>query len=155
MIKLPKMVTRDLFSEFGNPADSGFKEKIAKQMIETNLPVGLNKGETTKINCHRVIEPALIDALKEIAYIFGADNMRTMDIDRYHGCHNIRPVSGYPGHWSIHSWACAIDLNAHLGAMGAPSVMPYQFVKAFKDRGFYWGGEWNRQDGMHFSLVNG
>lgn len=151
--KNTKNVSTDLFSEFGDPADSDFENKIKSQLIEINLPFPLNKGKTHVILCHAVIADSLLDAFENLGHIYGEKNMSEMNIDNYHGCFNIRPVVGWPGYWSTHSWACAIDLNAHLGQMGKPSTMPYHFVKVFEDRGFYWGGHWSRPDGMHFSLV--
>lgn len=155
MIKVQKFSERDLYSIIGNPADPEFEEKIKSELIrfKTPFPLNCNDKEINHITCHPLIAPALEDALLEILKYYSYEKIKEFGLDLYHGCFNIRPVSGYPGYWSIHSFACAVDFNAHIGKMTIPSVMPYPFVDAFKKRGFYWGGEWRRPDGMHFSLV--
>jgi hypothetical protein len=53
---------------------------------------------------------------------------------------------------SVHSWACAIDVNASENGLNRPPKLSKKFVKCFKDAGFIWGGDFKRPDGMHFEL---
>ena len=66
---------------------------------------------------------------------------------------------------SMHSYGCAIDLDAGNNMLGNPKPRFARFpkvLKAFKDAGFVWGGDWNsngasadqkRHDGMHWQLT--
>jgi hypothetical protein len=85
---------------------------------------------------------------------------------------NCRPITGSPGRFSIHSYGKAIDINTVenpyvkgdtvLPAAGAEyldreDVRPGMIVKndavvkAFKKRGFEWGGDWHSlKDYQHF-----
>jgi hypothetical protein len=70
-----------------------------------------------------------------------------------------RYVRRAPGVLSSHAWGTAFDINAECNGLGrhpAPSddhgtVIP--LVQSANDFGFWWGGHWNRPDGMHFELV--
>lgn len=159
MIKIPKMSRRDLVLKFGIPEkgrEKEFSEHMRSHLVEIDLPYSMNGGKVKRIICNKLIAEPLIGALKEINSIFcGEDKISGFGIDQYHGCGNVREVSGWPGWWSIHSYWCAIDLNKHIGRMGHPSLMPAQFVEAFEKRGFHWGGRFDRPDGMHFSCIFG
>lgn len=98
------------------------------------------------------IYPATYDAFSEILAIFGIDFIRKNGLDEYGGCYMHRPVRGGRDE-SEHSWAMALDYLPSLGKLGEPSRIPYHIVAAFKNRGFVWGGDYNRTDGMHFSGV--
>jgi hypothetical protein len=85
---------------------------------------------------------------------------------------NCRPITGSPGRYSIHSYGKAIDINtvenpyvngdtvlppAGAGYLDRTDVRPGMIVKndavvkAFKKRGFKWGGNWHSlKDYQHF-----
>jgi RHS repeat-associated protein len=95
---------------------------------------------------NRDLVPMLDDAFHNLQRAGGLG-----DLDTYNGSFNIRPVRGGQGH-SAHSWGIAIDFNAADNPLGARPTMPQRVVNAFTDAGFTWGGNWQRPDGMHFSL---
>jgi hypothetical protein len=56
---------------------------------------------------------------------------------------------------STHSWGIAIDLNAASNRLGSSGDMPKDVVKAFRDEGWEWGGDWAFPDPMHFQAAYG
>jgi len=58
---------------------------------------------------------------------------------------------------SIHSWGAAFDVNWDANGVGqsAPTDLPAEFVAAFTDRGWDWGGNWRMKDWMHFQYATG
>lgn len=57
---------------------------------------------------------------------------------------------------SMHSWGCAIDLDPINNGLGdvTPKFANYpKIIKAFKDEGWVWGGDWSNHDGMHFQMA--
>ncbi len=62
---------------------------------------------------------------------------------------------------SLHSWAVAVDFNAKDNVYGlnveqlkAKQLTPFsdEFLQCFRDAGFDAGGDWKKQDRMHFQL---
>jgi hypothetical protein len=43
-------------------------------------------------------------------------------------------------------------VNVATNALGAVPQLDPRVVEAFTSRGFAWGGDWRRPDGMHFEL---
>ena len=74
------------------------------------------------------------------------------ELKTWDGCFNIRKQRGSLLSMSLHSWGVAIDVNAAWNGLGKVPQLTPAFVKACKDAGFDWGGEWKRKDGMHFQL---
>lgn len=88
------------------------------------------------------------------------------EIKTYDGCYNDRPVRGTNTEASLHSWACAIDLNAKENPMipNAQNLTPQQrlgawsavFVQIMKSSGVFFGGDFHsRADSMHWALLDG
>lgn len=101
---------------------------------------------------HRLVGPAMADALAEMMVSFGLENLRDNDLDLYGGVFNPRGKRGGAG-TSTHAWGIAIDWCPALGPMGQEPNMPAFIVDAFESRGFIWGGRWSRPDGMHFQAA--
>ncbi|WP_235009773.1 M15 family metallopeptidase [Mycobacterium sp. 3519A] len=101
----------------------------------------------------------------------GADDELSME-DNNTSAFNCRDIPG-TGHWSLHAFGRAIDLNPLLnpevdraGAIQPKTAAPYTdrnrtdpgilhggdaVVRAFTDRGWQWGGYWrNPKDYQHF-----
>ena len=71
--------------------------------------------------------------------------------------YNCRLVTGGSS-WSVHAWAAAVDINPERNPNSTKAHlitnMPTAFVRAFKDHGFGWGGDWHSiKDPMHMSLA--
>lgn len=89
-------------------------------------------------------------------------NLHT-EIKTYDGCYNDRPVRGSKNVASLHSWACAIDINAKTnGMVVAPTPEQRkgswsdEFIVTMKAAGVFFGGDFkHRADPMHFSLLDG
>ena len=59
---------------------------------------------------------------------------------------------------SIHSWGAAFDVNWDTNGVGAraTSDLPKDFVAAFTEQGWNWGGNWKSpKDFMHFQYATG
>jgi len=59
---------------------------------------------------------------------------------------------------SVHSWGAAFDVNWDTNPMSKVLVtdLPPEFVKAFSERGWQWGGGWaGSKDAMHFQFATG
>ena len=81
------------------------------------------------------------------------------------GCFNPRPkrtmgkpagVVGWP-RLSMHAVAAAVDINAASNPMQDPlcTDMPDEWVKAWMDVGWTWGGGFSNPDPMHFQFGSG
>ncbi len=110
-------------------------------------------GTGLAVQVHRLVAPLLEACL--------ADAMRRCPAYR------VRQLGGYaPRHkmndpsrgLSIHAWGAAIDVNWDRNGVGAnaPHDLPPDFVQAFTERGWDWGGGWrSSKDWMHFQYATG
>lgn len=87
------------------------------------------------------------------------DKIKAQQLHVFSGCWNIRAKRG-GSTASVHSWALAVDIAAPYNGLGKkPGYNKYSFtnesliVKAFKEEGWIWGGDWSRPDGMHFQAA--
>ncbi|MEW6708114.1 MAG: M15 family metallopeptidase [Pseudomonadota bacterium] len=79
----------------------------------------------------------------------------------WEGAYNPRFVRGGAdsGTLSNHAFATAFDINAQWNRLGAEPATAgskgclYELVPVAHEFGFYWGGHFNRRDGMHFELA--
>lgn len=58
---------------------------------------------------------------------------------------------------SIHSYGAAIDLDPANNSLGDSTGRFLQFpevMKAFRDEGWMWGGDWSRPDPMHWQATS-
>jgi hypothetical protein len=152
MHKVQPVKYSDLIQQFGEPGDESL---MIKKRFPFSLKLNGNPAEYAKcINFYgnRYIASAVIDAFEEILDIYGLDFIREHQLDWYGGCYENRPSRGSTRH-SVHAWGLAVDILPQLGPYKKPSLIPYHYVQAFKNRGFIWGGDWDLWDGMHFSAV--
>ena len=134
----------------------GTPEALAHLMM-WDVPFELEIGVIPKrIFCNKVMVAPLSEAFGNLIARGCVDELKTWD-----GCYNFRPIRGYEHRWkatknvkylSVHSWACAVDMNAAWNGLGKEPTLSPQFVKCFTDAGFDWGGFFRRKDGMHFQL---
>lgn len=107
----------------------------------------------------------------ELIEEYGGSDDASMEADNT-SAFNCRPITGSPGRFSIHSYGKAIDINpvenpyvrgttvlppAGAAYLDRDDVRPGMIVKndavvkAFKNRGFDWGGSWHSlKDYQHF-----
>ena len=102
-----------------------------------------------RIFCNKDIHKPLAKVFSELIWTGCHTEIQTFD-----GCFNVRWVRGKPGIESFHSWAIAIDLNAHLMPLNQPSKWTKQFVQIWKDAGWTWGGDFTRLDCQHFQFCD-
>jgi hypothetical protein len=126
---------------------------IVSAMLPFAIPLGWGDPpqRATRIRCHKLLAPILVDALNAIdgAGLRGA-------VKTYGGCYNFR--SKRTGtRLSTHSWGIAVDLNPNTNAMGTRGDMDARIVAIFRARGFKWGGDWTgrSRDPMHFQFCTG
>jgi hypothetical protein len=147
----------DFLKRYGHPSQ---QKNIAIWDVPAELEIGVIPK---RIYCNRDIVPALTAAFKNLIDRGYVHELKTWD-----GCYNFRPMRGYEslyqmamnkndvtkaiGYLSIHSWGCAVDVNAFENQLNQDPKLSPGFVKCFTDAGFDWGGTWKRKDGMHFQL---
>lgn len=147
------MVTNEQFlNKFGMPG-----KQLEDDLVMWDVPTELEIGVIPKrIFCNKVMIQPLTIAFKNLIDRGKVDELKTWD-----GCYNFRPIRGYEKQWaatgnvkylSVHSWGCAIDVNAAWNRLRKKPTLSPEFVKCFTDAGFDWGGYWKRLDGMHFQL---
>jgi hypothetical protein len=117
-------------------------------MVLFKLPAGLAPATVPRaIYCNR----DLVGPLRK-AFSLIQDRGLGQFIKTWDGCFNIRNKRGGSS-LSLHAWGLAIDTNATGNRQGQTPTMSPALVRAFKDAGFEWGGDWNKPDGMHFQLA--
>jgi hypothetical protein len=106
---------------------------------------------------HKKCAPALTAALNDIweACEHDQSTIKKNGLDEYGGSFNYRLIRGR-SELSNHSFAIAIDIAPTGNELGKKvGKMPAFAVKAFKDQGFRWGGDYKgRKDWMHFEAVS-
>jgi hypothetical protein len=75
----------------------------------------------------------------------------------YSGAFNYRLMRG-GSRLSMHSYGCAIDLDAEHNGFGQQPKPPgftriHPVVRAFEQAGWVWGGHWSKPDPMHFQAA--
>ena len=143
------------FELIGYCGQPGTKSNMIKKKFPFSLK--LNGSSSPNAECinifgHPIIVDPALEAFQEILDIYGLDFIRKNNLDWYGGCYESRKSRG-SDRISVHAWGMAVDYLPQLGKFNSPSLIPYHIVRAFKNRGFEWGGDWESQDGMHFSSV--
>lgn len=127
----------------GNAAVKSLYQPVALTEIEVPISTG-----PIKFSCHVKAAPN-IKAFFDIAHARGLSHL----IKTFDGCYNPRPkrLSNQP---SMHSYACAFDINAATNEQGSHGDMPQVLVDILKSLGFFWGGDFRGQyrDAMHAQL---
>jgi hypothetical protein len=140
------MVTsKQCFNKWGDPLTT---HDEGTYMIVWDVPRHLEIGIIPKkIYCNKAMVGPLTIAFKNLIDRKFVGELKTWD-----GCFNIRKKRGLSSQ-SLHSWGIAIDVNAFENQLNMNPKLSKGFVKCFTDAGFEWGGNWKRQDGMHFQLA--
>ena len=112
-----------------------------------DVPKELEIGVLPKrLYCNKDMILPLTKAFKNLISTGCVRELKTWD-----GCFNIRKKRGLAS-MSLHSWGCAVDLNAAWNGLNKEPQLSKEFVNCFTLAGFDWGGTWTRKDGMHFQL---
>lgn len=118
------------------------------------------------IRVNKACAPSLERVLKAIDRAAGSNPKVLADwgASIFGGAYNYRLMRGL-NTLSMHAYGCAIDLDPQRNYLGdrTPHFTPdHPVVKAFRDEGWIWGGDWNgngssaderRCDGMHFQAA--
>lgn len=153
---------KDFYKAFGDPTKKKFQNTLVIWDVPTEIEIGVIPK---RIYCHPLLIAPLERAFRNLIVRGYVNELKTWD-----GCWNCRPIRGEEQRYnalmvagrieeainllSIHSWANAIDVNASENGLGKKPKLSKGFVKCFTDAGFEWGGNWPRQDGMHFQLAS-
>lgn len=105
-------------------------------------------GFPKKIFINKDFQPKLKLALQNVISRGLAKELKTWD-----GVFMIRKKVSNSS-MSLHSWAIAVDVNAYENGYNVKPKLTKAFVKCFTDIGLTWGGNWAKQDGMHFELTS-
>lgn len=150
-----------LRAKFGVPDYGG---KFKQHMTQVSLPytMWMDDLKITKCWMNKSCSDSLVRVLTYVWDENGRDydKIKAQQLHIFSGSWNIRNMRG--GHsLSTHAFGLAIDIAAPYNALGKkPGYNKHSFtkdsliVKAFKEEGWVWGGDWERRpDGMHFQAA--
>ena len=161
MPKFPKDTMDAKVAFYGDPRgphgvnDSWFSKNVVRVVPPWKMSYA---GKPIKsIAFHKKCADALSAALDEIWEVCGK-NQKTIEqhgLQEYGGSFNYRLIRGSNA-ISNHSFAIAIDIAPTGNELGVKrGKLPAFAVKAFKNQGFRWGGDYKgRKDWMHFEAVS-
>ena len=66
--------------------------------------------EVTRFSCNAKVHDAFLAVFSEILAHYGEARLRTLRLDLFGGCLNVRLMRGGT-QWSMHSWGIAVDLD--------------------------------------------
>jgi hypothetical protein len=137
-----------LVLKYGNPSDPLFEQKW---MTAWNIKADFKWFPKKTIYIHKDFKDLLLPAFQKLEQL----NLHT-EIKSFDGCFNIRLVRGSKRVYSIHSWGCAIDLNALDNPLASEGKWSKAFIEVMVNATIYCGQNWiGRKDPMHFAIVNG
>lgn len=119
---------------------------------QLNNVLGVPKG------CRVQVNVAASEPIQQLFSVWEQEGLLPLVL-RWGGCWAPRYVRRSIGTLSSHAWGTAFDINAPWNGLGRVpaaigskgSVLP--LVKVANQLGFWWGGHWDRPDGMHFEYV--
>lgn len=119
-----------------------------------NLVTLRNVGGTgLNIRLHRLVTPVFEQGL--VSALKACPNYKVRLLGGFAARHKMNDPTRI---LSIHSWGAAFDVNWDTNGVGknASSDLPPEFIKAFTDLGWVWGGTWKSPpDPMHFQFATG
>jgi D-alanyl-D-alanine carboxypeptidase len=145
----------EIVALYGDPLEAGFiQTKLKLFHLPFPMKVSWQPGQIIQdILIHRLVGPALVDALAEYLEKLGYEWIREMGWDEYGGCYNLRYNVNSPEKLSTHAWGIAIDLNPTANPNGQKECkQPAALLEAFQSRGFVFvnGADW-----MHIQAATG
>ena len=157
------METKVVFGEFAYLDTGGEYLTIEESWKVANVPCGPVKGCRDVISpslgitarCHVEAREALSSALEEVYTLGLATAVDVVDTNKWGGCFVPRFIrgAGALGSLSRHTWGQAFDINPSTNCVGCLPVLNCDIVRVFRKWGFAWGGNFRRNDGMHFEYM--
>lgn len=137
-----------LYTRYGDPRDTGFESRwITEWFVQELFPWFPERD----ICVHKHFRPLLENAFRALVARGLHDDIKTCD-----KVFDIRPVRGSTEVLSVHSWGCAIDLNARDNPLGSTGRWSREFIEVMVNNSIFCGQNWiGRKDPMHFAMVNG
>lgn len=140
----------EIYTTFGDPFARGFEQA---NIVMFDLPYPL-------LYAGRMVMRSRAHRLAVENFIFAFERIRAAglesEVQNYSGIYAPRPIRGRTNHPSTHSWGIAVDIEAEKYPLGSNSRPHEGVLKAFKQAGFFWGGDFkSRKDPMHFQLCTG
>lgn len=157
----PKDTMEAKLKFYGDPRGSHGVSLVwyAKNIVRVTPPYKMFYAgkPISSIAIHKKVGPALEAALETIWNNCKKDQ-KVIDhhgMSEFGGSFNYRLIRG-SNSLSNHAFGIAIDLNVTGNELGkTKGDMPAFAIKAFKDQGFKWGGDYKgRKDWMHFEAVS-
>lgn len=120
-------------------------------IVTIQIPQLLGVKGSTNVRCHKLVATQMIALFAEwereglLKYVL-----------TWEGCYYPRFIRGRYGVLSNHSWGSAFDINYEWNKLGVTPAYVGQYgsvrllVEIANKHGFYWGGHFDRRDGMHF-----
>ena len=151
-----------VLSYYGDPGFDG--NTVSPKWEERNMVMARDLPLLThSIYCHKYAEGPLRAALTACAALNDGYQIRKI------GCFAPRFVRGSTTSVSMHTFGCAIDINADTNPLitncppGDPrrlapgaSDLPLAWIALFEQCGWFWGGRFSsRWDPMHLQLATG
>lgn len=148
------MKTIDIIKIYGEPGDN---LNFATIFLPYPMRIAWDtKMTVSKMTVHK-LEAEKVEAIfTDILAHYGYAEIKRLGIDLFGGCYNFRKMRGGKD-WSVHSWACAIDLDPARNSLKA-TAKTAQFAKPeykpmidiFYKHGWYSLGREKNYDWMHY-----
>ena len=151
------MKTSEIIAKYGQPGDN---DNFVKLILPYPMRIAWDTNTIVNtITCHKLVKDQLQAIFSEILSVYGLPKIQSLGIDLFGGCLNFRKMRG-GSEWSVHSWACAIDLDPARNGLKATSKTA-QFAKPeykplidiFYKHGWFSLGLEKNYDWMHFQAI--
>lgn len=151
------LTDQQIIAKYGQPGDPS-------QLTIIQLPFRMRiawdlKTEVSKIQCHKLIAMPLTEVFKDLLAYYGYEKLKSLGIDLYGGCVNVRTQRGSKTKWSRHAWGIALDLDparntlketSKTARFARPEYKP--MIDIFYNHGFLSYGIERNNDWMHFEI---
>ena len=154
------MTDAQIIAKYGQPGD-------LKNITTITLPYPFRyiiaPGKfvsVSKMQCHKLVAPKFLAVFNDLLKHYGYDRIKTLGIDFYSGCFNVRKMRGSKTKWSRHSWGLPVDLDPLRNGLNT-KWKDSEFAKPeyaalheiFEKHGFFNYGKVKGYDAMHFEIA--
>lgn len=142
---------------YGDPRSTEFKKNLVTIAVPWACTTAWDGKPYNKLQIHKKCADSLQRVLLAIWDAAGRDQAKIDEwgMNKCGGTYAFRSMRGGKS-LSIHSYGAAIDWDPTRNALGdsTPHLAKCApVIKAFKDEGWVWGGDWRKADGMHFQAA--